>query len=273
MSHSGLTKRAFLSGCACCAAGAAFAATSAASTGTFGVNGLPTLLELGTDPMARIGASVWVAMIAPHVWLHTTTAIIPGGAVFPANGLILERTRGSLLIDTGYTPEQAELLWEWSKANLSSPIVVAVATHFHNDRTGGIEGLKKHHVHTFAYPLTCDLAAVHGMPVPEPIAEMGEGFVRFNEDCELFYPGAGHTRDNIVAWLPDQQVLFGGCLLKSTTSGGLGNTADSIIPDWAASIRAMQTRYPSAKITVPGHGTITGDPAEWTLGLLGKKAS
>ena len=79
--------------CACCvgAVGRSFAATSPASVGTFGGEGLPTLLELGTDPMTRIGESVWVARIAPLLWLHTTTATIEGGYVFPANGLIVER--------------------------------------------------------------------------------------------------------------------------------------------------------------------------------------
>ena len=32
---------------------------------------------------------------------------------------------GSVMIDTGYTPDQAELLWAWSKKNLSTPVVVA----------------------------------------------------------------------------------------------------------------------------------------------------
>jgi hypothetical protein len=44
-------------------------------------------------------------------------------------------------------------------------------------------------------------------------------------------PGAGQTRDNVVAWSPEQRVLFGGCLLKPTSSGGLGNTADSVLAD------------------------------------------
>jgi metallo-beta-lactamase class B len=264
-----MTKRAFLAGCACCSmAGLMPARATVSGPGDFGAKGLPTMLELGTQPMARIGDSVWVGQIAPRLWLHTTTAIIPGGAVFPANGLILERRDGSILIDPGYLPEQAALLLEWSKTALASPIARAVATHFHNDRTGGIDGLKTRGVPTFASPLTCRLAAEHGLPVPQPLKDFGASPYRFAEDCELFFPGAGHTRDNIVAWFAEQRVLFGGCLLKSTTSGGLGNTADSVVADWAATIRTMQARYPSPKLTIPGHGTIAGDPAAWTLKLL-----
>jgi metallo-beta-lactamase class B len=32
---------------------------------------------------------------------------------------------------------------------------------------------------------------------------------------QAYYPGAGHTRDNIVVWVPQDKVLFGGCLIKS----------------------------------------------------------
>jgi hypothetical protein len=58
--------------------------------------------------------------------------------------------------------------------------------------------------------------------------------------CESFFPGAGHTRDNLAVWLPQQRVLFGGCFLKS--------------------------------VTIPGHGTINGDPVGHTLAPLKKPA-
>ena len=274
-SHSHLTKRGFLtvSLCACCACVTtqSFAATAGASIGTMGSEGLPTLLELGVDQMTRINQSVWVAKIAPNLWLHTTTGMM-SGFVFPANGLILERSNGSLLIDTGYTPDQAETLLRWSQKNLASAISLAVATHFHNDRSGGIEGLRNHGVRTLAYPLTRKLASERQMPVPEPIHDFGTGPYHLNDDCELFFPGAGHTRDNVVAWFGHEQVLFGGCLLKSKTSGGLGNVADAVIPDWAATVRNVQEHYPVPKITIPGHGTISGDPTAWTLSLLARVA-
>jgi glyoxylase-like metal-dependent hydrolase (beta-lactamase superfamily II) len=268
------TKRAFLAAgaCACCAGavGRSFAATSPASIGAFGGQGLPTLLELGTDPMTRIGETVWVARIAPQVWLHSTTATIQGGYVFPANGLIVERPRGSLLIDTGYSPDQSELLLQWSNINLASPISAAIATHFHNDRTGGIDGLKVHRIRTLATPLTCALAREHGVPVPEPIKDFADKPFRFGADCELFFPGAGHTRDNIVAWLPKHQILFGGCFLKSVTSDNLGNVADADIPDWGAGVRRAHAQYPLAKMAIPGHGSLAGDPVAQTLALLAK---
>jgi metallo-beta-lactamase class B len=109
------------------------------------------------------------------------------------------------------------------------------------------------------------------VPVPEPITEFSGPSYTLNADCELFFPGAGHTRDNIVAWLPQQRVLFGGCFLKSSTSSGLGNIADAVVPDWAVSLRRIEHQYPNRWMVIPGHGSITGDAMAQTLALLAKQ--
>jgi glyoxylase-like metal-dependent hydrolase (beta-lactamase superfamily II) len=223
--------------------------------------------------MQRIGQSVWVSRLASDLWLHSTTAIITAGVYFPANGLILDRQQGSLLIDTGYLPEHAEALLKWSKQALRHPIGQAVATHFHRDRTGGIAALAAAGIPTLAHPLTRELARSHGTCEPTATADFVHDSAQLSEACQLFFPGAGHTPDNIVAWLPHQRVLFGGCLLKSVTSADLGNLADAVVPAWAGSVRRVHTRYPAARITVPGHGTIEGDPSAQTLLLLAQESA
>ena len=272
------TRRSFLAGtiCSCCCCiplTRAFAATSAASTGSFDPEGLPTQLELGTEPMTRIASAVWVAPLAPGLWLHTTTNVIAPGVHFPANGLILERDDGSLLIDTTSQPDSAATLLQWSQQSLRSPIKQAVATHFHNDRTGGIPALQSAGVPTVAHPLTLELARSHSMPVPTRALDFDKnGVARLSKDCELYFPGAGHTRDNVVVWFPRQRVLSGGCLLKSETSADLGNLADAVVTDWSDTVKRVQTRYSSAQKVVPGHGTISGDPIAHTLALCSNNA-
>jgi hypothetical protein len=67
----------------------------------------------------------------------------------------------------------------------------------------------------------------------------------------------------LVVW-----AFFGGCLLKSISSGGLGNTDDAVVAEWSETVRRVQSEYANPSITVPGHGTIAGNPASWTLSLL-----
>jgi glyoxylase-like metal-dependent hydrolase (beta-lactamase superfamily II) len=219
-------------------------------------------------PMTRLDKTVWVSALAPRLWLHTTTNAISEGFYYPANGVIYERKSGSVLIDAGYRPDQAETLLEWSKRNLASPISLAFATHFHNDRVGGIPALERHGIPTVAHPLTSELARLKGLPVPQPIRDFKKRQHRLTDGCELCFPGAGHTRDNCVVWFPHQRVLFGGCFLKSVTSDDLGNLADSVLRDWTSSIHLVREAYPNPRIVVPGHGTIAGDSIGTTSRLI-----
>lgn len=253
--------------CACCVGPVTrpFAALADAPAA-----GFPTILELGVDPMTPIAPGVFVAQIAPSVWLHTTTHPI-GGVVYPANGLILMRDREALLIDTGWTPEQARVLADWIAAERKASIRLAVATHFHGDRTGGVEALKAQGVRTVAHPLTTALAKAHGLPTPEPLAGFEHGAHLLDAGCELFYAGAGHSPDNICVYVPEAQLLYGGCFLKSATSADLGNLADAVVDDWGTSVARLSARYPAAKIVVPGHGALAGDSVGRTLALLAAK--
>src|SRR5690242_4096778 len=107
-----MERRSFLSaGCWCC-----FGALAApyVSNAAEDAQGLPQALELGMMPMTRLDKTVWVSALAPQLWLFTVTNLIEGNYYYPANGVIFERPGGSVLIDTGYRPDQAETLLEWS---------------------------------------------------------------------------------------------------------------------------------------------------------------
>jgi glyoxylase-like metal-dependent hydrolase (beta-lactamase superfamily II) len=159
----------------------------------------------------------------------------------------------------------------WAAKGLAHPIKSAIGTHFHEDRIGGVDVLKTHAIPTFAHPLTCTLARQIGNPVPEPIADFNGRSHLVNADCELFFAGPGHTRDNIVVWLPEERLLFGGCFLKSSTSTGLGNVDDAVVSEWASSVRRVAQQFPGPRAVIPGHGTMTGDAIGQTLALLAQQ--
>lgn len=252
--------------CACCLAAArpVFAASGVDADDHVG---LPTILELGVAPMTRIAQSVWVAQLTPEVWLYTVTHPV-GGYVYPANGLIVTTADGGVLIDTGWTPEHAVTLTQWAAQERNVKIDLAVATHFHDDRTGGVDALRDLGVRCVAHPLTTRLAREHGYRIPDPLPGFDREAYRLNNHCELYYGGGGHTRDNIVVWLPDARLLYGGCFLKSATAADLGYLGDAVVADWAASLAKVQARYPAPDIIVPGHGALKGDSIGRTRALL-----
>ena len=207
----------------------------------------------------RLSEDVQVSRIAPGLWVHTTWMEL-GGAPYPANGMLLETPDGSVLIDTGWNDAQTETLLAWAARELGRPVRRAYVTHAHNDRMGGVGALRRAGVPVQGSALTVEIAARQGLPALEEVTGLVTGAVGMG-GFELFYPGAGHTRDNVVAWFPEQRVLFGGCLIKSDTATTVGNVADADVPSWPRAVARVRERYPATRIVVPGHGAVSGPAA------------
>ncbi len=135
----------------------------------------------------------------------------------------------------------------------------AIVTHSHGDRVGGVRALVARGVHVHAGTATAAAMVAEGLPAPDDVAASPAARSIGGVDVEIFFPGAGHTRDNVVVWLPATRIVFGGCFVKSPAATDLGNIADADLAAWPASIATVRARYPQAVIIVPGHGPIAGD--------------
>src|SRR5690606_32251476 len=68
-----------------------------------------------------------------------------------------------------------------------------------------------------------------------------------------YYPGAGHTADNIVLWFPAESILYGGCFIKSRDAYALGNLAEAEPEKWLASAHRLKEKFPEPAFVIPGH--------------------
>nr|WP_246351793.1 MBL fold metallo-hydrolase [Sphingobium subterraneum] len=178
---------------------------------------------------------------------------------YPANGLIVRGADGLTLIDPGWDRDSGEAIIAYARTTIGGTIARGIATHFHTDRVGGVPALRRAGIPALAGPLTVALARAYGTSEPDPIAALATGVAQIGP-VELFLPGAGHTRDNISVWHAPTRTLFGGCLLKSITADDLGNMEDGDPAAYGSSLAALRARYPDRRMTVPGHGTVAGDP-------------
>lgn len=211
------------------------------------------------EPEIRLSDDVQVRRIAPGLWVHTTWLPLGNGTPYPANGMLLETPEGSVLIDTGWNEAQTETLLAWA-AREGRPVARAYVTHAHNDRMGGIPALRRAGVPVQGSALTVQLAPEEGLAAPDVLRELQLGTDAqplAAGPVELFYPGPGHTRDNVVVWFPRQRVLFGGCLIKADTATTIGNTADADVPNWYHATRRVRETYPGVRMVVPGHGAVS----------------
>jgi metallo-beta-lactamase class B len=202
------------------------------------------------------------------VFIHTSYGKLSNGSWFPANGLVINTTQGIILIDTPWndklTTQLIKKLYKLTKHKVNFCII----THAHEDRMGGINTLKKKEIAVFSTQLTSNQAAEKGYTLPDHIIST----LPFDTlGIEVFYPGKGHTVDNIVVYLKKLNILFGGCFIKALEYTDLGFVQEAYLDEWLTSLSILSSRYPSPSIVIPGHGNKgTTELITHTLQLLEK---
>lgn len=196
-----------------------------------------------------------------HLWVHRSWARVEGER-YPANGLIILDDDQLILVDTAWGNALTSELLSWIEDYFGRKPDMAILTHAHADRIGGLPALAEQHIAAYVHPMTRTLAAAKfpREQLPKAIDELEQDTSAQLGSLEVFYPGPAHSPDNIVVWYDDMKLLFGGCAVKSSSAVDIHYVEGSSPAGWGAAISRIQTRYPSAEIVVPGHGPVGEDP-------------
>jgi metallo-beta-lactamase class B len=205
-----------------------------------------------------LGQKVHARPLTEHTWLVSSVSDYETFGEVQSNAVLVAGTRDSVLIDTPATNAQTALVLDWAEKRLHRPVRHLVVTHWHNDRMGGIDTALERHVATYALGKTIDLARQHGLSLPEHELLGGDRLTLSGVPLEIYYPGHGHTADNILVWIGRDRVLDGGCFVKAMSATTLGNLAEIDVPSWSKGVAAVLRRYPGAQVVVPGHGETGG---------------
>ena len=212
-----------------------------------------------------------IAHLTGDLYIYTTYGVA-GGAPFPANGMYLVTKNGVVVIDSPWDTTQFQPLLDSIKQRHHQRVVLCIATHFHKDRTAGLEYFGSKGIATYTSRRTDELSRRHGEHRAQFVFDRDTSFVVGGYVIRASFPGEGHTRDNIVVWFPRDRVLYGGCLVKSPEADDIGNLADANVAAYPQTIRALQQTYPRAIYVIPGHqGWGSGRALEHTLDLLRQK--
>ncbi|EQA44069.1 putative beta-lactamase Bla2 [Leptospira broomii serovar Hurstbridge str. 5399] len=198
--------------------------------------------------------------LTENFYVHTSYHIIDN-VPFPSNGLIVSTKSGAILIDTAWGNEQTVQILLWIKENLKMPVRFAILTHFHDDRSGGIQELKNRNIPSYANRRTIHKMKSLNLPVPDRLLKDEMDFRMDDLVFKVLYPGPGHSEDNIVVWFPMSKVFFGGCLVKSPQAKSLGNIKDANLVEWPKTIRFLERSFSNAKFLIPGHEAWGGPEA------------
>jgi glyoxylase-like metal-dependent hydrolase (beta-lactamase superfamily II) len=205
------------------------------------------------DAEVDLGGGVRVRRVADRVWLHTSFKDLPGVGPYPSNGLVVAAPGGAILVDTAWTGDETARLLDWVRTGLGAEVRVAIVTHSHEDRVGGVAALAARGIEVRALPATIERAH---LPATR-LAEHEAGSI-LGEPVEIDFPGPAHAPDNLVVWFPRRGVLFGGCMVRAAGARDLGNLADADLAGWRRAIARVTARYGRATLVVPGHGAPGG---------------
>lgn len=207
--------------------------------------------------------------ITENSYIHISYLTISNSRRVPCNGLIYISGNEAFIIDTPVNDEITLDLINWLENNLNVNVSGVIVNHWHVDCMGGLNQIHKAGIKSYAHELTCEIAASKNLPVPE--FGFKDSLIINSGDKEIVckYFGAAHTIDNIVVWIPEEKILFGGCMVKALSANNPGNINDADMDSWPVTIDKVIKRYGNAQIVVPGHGNYGGtELLTYTLNLI-----
>ena len=213
--------------------------------------------------------------IAPNVWYVEGLSALGSSANqnFISNAAVLATNSGVVVIDALGSPALAERLMGAIKKVTPLPVTHVLVTHYHADHIYGLQTFKDAGAKIIAHGAAreylnsdtaqqrlqasrTDLAPwinekTRLVPADEWIGanqDIDIGGVRFS----LRFVGPSHTPEDLVVYLPEQQILFAGDLVFRGRIPFVGQ-ADS--RQWIKALDAM-LNFPT-RLIVPGHGPIS----------------
>ncbi|WNJ18367.1 subclass B1 metallo-beta-lactamase [Pontibacter sp. G13] len=191
--------------------------------------------------------------ISKHTYLHISYLNTQTWGKVPCNGMVVVDDGQALILDAPVDSAEAIELVQRIEDELNAKVIGVVSTHFHIDCVGGLPAFHTAEIPSFGTTLTQKLAHDHADPTPQETFEDEKTFQVGGIKVIVKYLGPGHTQDNVVAYVPKDRVLFGGCLLKAD-GAGKGNLADADVKQWPLTIRKVQSEFKKVKVVIPGHG-------------------
>jgi metallo-beta-lactamase class B len=201
-------------------------------------------------------SSLKISQLTGDFYIYTTYNFYKGNRI-PANGMYFLTNEGAVVIDTPWDTTQFQPLLDSIRVRHDKNVILCIATHFHEDRTAGLEYFKQHGANTYTTKQTDELSKKRGMKRAEFLIDNDTVINVGQYSFQTYYPGQGHAPDNIVIWFEKEKILYGGCLIKSVEDNTLGNLSDASVKDYPTTIKNVQNTCKNAKYIITGHNNWT----------------
>jgi metallo-beta-lactamase class B len=231
-----------------------------------------TVLNTSSTDSATVYQSddLIIKKLSNHIYIHVSFLNTDDYGKVGCNGMLVVNDHQAVIFDTPTEHDGAQELIKFVTENLQTKILAVIPTHFHQDCIGGAAAFEANNIPIHISNQTMDLLQATGQGIPKEI-EVFEDALSLNiGDKQVYtaYFGEGHTKDNIVGYFPEDNVIFGGCLIKKV-GASKGYLGDANIEQWSDTVRKLKLKYPAANIIIPGHGNPGGtELLDYTINLF-----
>ncbi|MDE3145202.1 MAG: BlaB/IND/MUS family subclass B1 metallo-beta-lactamase [Bacteroidota bacterium] len=200
----------------------------------------------------RENQKLQIAHLTGDFYVYTTFNTYKGNQI-PANGMYLVTENGVVLFDTPWDTTQFQPLLDSIKLKHNKTVILCIATHWHSDRTEGLEYYRQQGIKTYTTLLTDELCKKNNKKRAEFLMTKDTVFNIGQYAFETYYPGEGHTADNIIVWFSKEKILYGGCLIKGADAEDLGYLGDANVSEYETTLKSVQKKCPDAKFIIISH--------------------
>lgn len=224
-----------------------------------------------TSPPAYESEQLKIIPINEKVLIHESYLQTDSWGKVGCNGMLFIDGSEAIVFDTPTDNKGAEELIEWLNERQVT-IKAVVATHFHEDCLGGINAFHAAGISSFANAKTISLLEENNATVFPQKSFNGKLRLKIGKQkVHLFHPGEGHTSDNVVGYIPTEETLFGGCLIKSMNASK-GYLGDANVEAWSATVAGIKKKWPDLRMVIPGHGKSGGtELLDYTMDLFSEE--
>lgn len=186
------------------------------------------------------------------------------------NTAVIVGDDGCIVFDAQATPAMAKSVIERVKTVTDKPIKYVVLSHYHAVRVLGASAYKAQGIVASSetqrlivergkqdwdseygrFPrLFRDAESIPGLTWPTITFDTGMTLYLGKREVQLMHLGAGHTSGDIVAWVPDAEVMCSGDLIEYHSACYCG---DALLREWPLTLNEIREFNPKA--VAPGRG-------------------
>lgn len=171
----------------------------------------------------------------------------------PANGMYLVTNAGVVLFDTPWDTTQFQPLLDSIEKRHQQKVTLCFATHWHSDKTAGLTYYRNKGIRTYTTVRTDELSKKNDKPRAEFLMSKDTVFKAGQYTFETYYPGEGHTTDNIVIWFKKEKILYGGCLIKGVDDETLGYLGDANTAAYEQTLKNVRQKCRNLRHIIIAH--------------------